>query len=82
MYTTLGWFRVHAHNAAQKMGQKPTVKRKEIELSFLHHSIRLDKLSTVHSKFGLKWCLGLFWAENWLFWPLFEICRRIRDFGD
>ena len=28
----------------QKMGQKPKAKRNEIELSFLHHSIRLDEL--------------------------------------
>ena len=70
----------------QNIGQKSTAKRKEIELTFLLHSICLDEQITLmtsnikiewkssiytHSKLGQKWRPALFWAKNWLFWPYF-----------
>ena len=88
----LGWFWVHAPNIAHvrpwcKNGvQKPNPKRKEIELSFLQHSISLEKTrklfkkksksneklpSYVHLKSRAKVAAGPFWAENMEFWPYF-----------
>ena len=46
----------------EKMGQKSTAKRNEIELSF--YIIRLFSTNELDHT-------GLFWAENWLFWPYF-----------
>ena len=88
--TFWGWFWVHARNTAhvrpwsKKWVQKPKPKLKEIELSFYHHSIRLEKTRNLKKesqnrmkndrdipirRSRAKVAVGLFWVKRWLFWP-------------
>ena len=68
--------------------QKPTPKLKEIEFSFLQHSIRLEKTSDLkkrksksdekwpsyaHLKSRAKVAAGPFWAKIWDFGLIFDI---------
>ena len=90
--TFWGWFWVHARNTAhvrprsKKWVQKPKSKLKEIELSYCHHSIRLEKTRNLKKerqnrmkndrvtpigRRRAKVAVGLFWPKDWLLWPHF-----------